>query len=173
MNELDTLVESARQSFVQALTPADLENAKALFLGKAGRITELIKGMASLSVEDKTMAQASILVVDDAHLEMAAAEGDAVAVTQRRGAFAGQDHVAVDRHVPRMVVERFAGFREAAAQGVTPSKCQPPGLSEGYTALKSPATATDPAGTRTRVAGRTPGPRHAHQRMAGPAPGTR
>ena len=31
MNELDTLVESARQSFAQALTPADLENAKAQF----------------------------------------------------------------------------------------------------------------------------------------------
>ena len=31
MNELDTLVEFARQSFVQALTPADLENAKAQF----------------------------------------------------------------------------------------------------------------------------------------------
>ena len=50
MNELDTLVESARQSFVQALTPADLENAKALYLGKAGRIAELMKGMAALSV---------------------------------------------------------------------------------------------------------------------------
>ena len=53
MNELDTLVESARQRFLQALTPADLENAKAQFLGKAGRITELMKGMAALSAEDK------------------------------------------------------------------------------------------------------------------------
>ena len=53
MNELDTLVESAHQSFTQALTPADLENAKAQFLGKAGRITELMKGMAALCVEDK------------------------------------------------------------------------------------------------------------------------
>jgi phenylalanyl-tRNA synthetase alpha chain len=60
MNELDTLVESARQSFVQALTPADLENAKALFLGKAGRITELMKGMAALSVEDKKTRGAAI-----------------------------------------------------------------------------------------------------------------
>jgi hypothetical protein len=59
MNELDTLVESARQSFAQALTPADLENAKALYLGKAGRITELMKGMAALSVEEKKTRQAS------------------------------------------------------------------------------------------------------------------
>ena len=60
MNELDTLVESARQSFMQALTPADLENAKALYLGKAGRITELMKGMAALSVEDKKTRGAAI-----------------------------------------------------------------------------------------------------------------
>ena len=60
MNELDTLVESARQSFVQALTPAELENAKALFLGKAGRITELMKGMGALSVEDKKTRGAAI-----------------------------------------------------------------------------------------------------------------
>ena len=43
MNELDLLVESARQSFAQAATPVDLENAKAQFLGKAGRVTELMK----------------------------------------------------------------------------------------------------------------------------------
>ncbi|PUE36093.1 phenylalanine--tRNA ligase subunit alpha [Limnohabitans sp. Jir72] len=60
MNELDTLVESARQSFAQALTPADLENAKAQFLGKAGRLTELMKGMAALSVEDKKTRGAAI-----------------------------------------------------------------------------------------------------------------
>jgi phenylalanyl-tRNA synthetase alpha chain len=29
--------------------PADLENAKALYLGKSGRMTELMKGMAALS----------------------------------------------------------------------------------------------------------------------------
>jgi len=60
MNELDTLVESARASFAQAITPADLENAKAQFLGKAGRITELMKGMAALSVEEKKTRGAAI-----------------------------------------------------------------------------------------------------------------
>ena len=66
MNELDTLVESARQSFMQALTPADLENAKAQFLGKAGRITELMKGMAALSVEDKKTRGAAINIAKQA-----------------------------------------------------------------------------------------------------------
>jgi phenylalanyl-tRNA synthetase alpha chain len=60
MNELDTLVAFARQSFAQALTPVDLENAKAQFLGKSGRITEWMKGMASLSVEEKKSRGAAI-----------------------------------------------------------------------------------------------------------------
>jgi phenylalanyl-tRNA synthetase alpha chain len=53
MNELNAIVDNAKAAFSQALTPADLENAKALFLGKSGRITELMKGMAALTVEEK------------------------------------------------------------------------------------------------------------------------
>jgi phenylalanyl-tRNA synthetase alpha chain len=60
MNELDAIVDSANTAFAQALTPADLENAKARFLGKAGRITELMKGMALLSVDEKKSRGAAI-----------------------------------------------------------------------------------------------------------------
>lgn len=60
MNELDALVEAARVSFAQARTPADLENAKAQFLGKFGRVTELMKGMAALSVDEKKSRGAAI-----------------------------------------------------------------------------------------------------------------
>lgn len=60
MNELDSLVESARQLFAQSTTPADLENAKAQFLGKSGRLTELMKGMAQLTVEEKKSRGAAI-----------------------------------------------------------------------------------------------------------------
>ncbi|HSI53903.1 MAG TPA: phenylalanine--tRNA ligase subunit alpha, partial [Ramlibacter sp.] len=59
-NELDSIVESARQAFAAASAPADLENAKAQFTGKAGRITELMKGMAALSVEEKKTRGAAI-----------------------------------------------------------------------------------------------------------------
>jgi phenylalanyl-tRNA synthetase alpha chain len=59
-NELDSIVETARQAFAQANTPADLENAKAQFTGKAGRITELMKGMGALSVEEKKTRGAAI-----------------------------------------------------------------------------------------------------------------
>src|SRR5687768_6774708 len=59
-NDLDSIVDSARQAFAQAATPADLENAKAQFIGKAGRITEWMKGMAALSVEEKKTRGAAI-----------------------------------------------------------------------------------------------------------------
>jgi phenylalanyl-tRNA synthetase alpha chain len=42
MNDLDSLVGAAQQSFAASGTPADLENAKAQFLGKSGRMTELM-----------------------------------------------------------------------------------------------------------------------------------
>ncbi len=79
MNELDALVESARAAFAQAATPADLENAKAQYLGKSGRITELMKGMASLSVEEKKTRGAAI------NLAKQAVEA---ALTERRQALA-------------------------------------------------------------------------------------
>ena len=60
MNELDSLVAEARLSFTRALTPAELENAKAQYLGKSGRITELMKGLASLPVDEKKSRGATI-----------------------------------------------------------------------------------------------------------------
>ncbi len=60
MNELSSVVDSATAAFLQATTPADLENAKALFLGKSGRVTELMKGMSSLSVNEKKSRGAAI-----------------------------------------------------------------------------------------------------------------
>jgi len=51
--EFDSIVDSAREAFARAQTPAELENAKAQYVGKSGRITELMKGLAALSVEEK------------------------------------------------------------------------------------------------------------------------
>ena len=48
------------------LWAADLENAKAQFLGKSGRVTELMKGMAQLSVEEKKSRGAAINVAKQA-----------------------------------------------------------------------------------------------------------
>ena len=79
MNELDSLVASARELFAQAATPVELENAKAQFLGKAGKMTELMKGMAQLSVEEKKTRGAAINVAKQA-IE--------AALTERRNALA-------------------------------------------------------------------------------------
>jgi len=59
-NDLDSIVDAARQAFAKAGTPADLENAKAQFIGKAGRVTELMKGMAALTVDEKKTRGAAI-----------------------------------------------------------------------------------------------------------------
>ena len=60
MNDLDALVDSARSGFEAATTPSELEHAKARFLGKSGRLTELMKGLSALGVEDKKIRGAAI-----------------------------------------------------------------------------------------------------------------
>ena len=60
MNELNAVIERAALSFAQAVTPAELENAKALFLGKSGQITNMMKGMAALTVDEKKSCGAAI-----------------------------------------------------------------------------------------------------------------
>ncbi|TDM04982.1 MAG: phenylalanine--tRNA ligase subunit alpha [Ideonella sp. MAG2] len=63
MSDLDQLVATARADFDAAGNPAALEDAKAKYLGKAGRVTELLKGMAALSPEEKKSRGAQINVV--------------------------------------------------------------------------------------------------------------
>ena len=58
--EFDSIVAGAREAFAKSATPAELENAKAQYVGKSGRITELMKGLAALSVEEKKTRGAAI-----------------------------------------------------------------------------------------------------------------
>ena len=53
MNDLDPLVQAAHADFARAATPAELENAKARYLGKAGRVTELLKALGALAADEK------------------------------------------------------------------------------------------------------------------------
>ncbi len=62
MNDLDQLVSDAQADFARAATPADLENAKARFLGKSGRLTDLLKALGALAPEEKKSRGASINV---------------------------------------------------------------------------------------------------------------
>ncbi len=60
MNDLDTLIDAAAADFSSAATPAELENAKARFLGKSGRVTELLKALGALPIEAKKTRGAEI-----------------------------------------------------------------------------------------------------------------
>ena len=60
MNDLDTLVTTAMADFSAASHGADLENAKARYLGKTGRLTDLLKGLGALPPEQKKTRGAEI-----------------------------------------------------------------------------------------------------------------
>jgi phenylalanyl-tRNA synthetase alpha chain len=60
MDELDNLISDAQRAFAAATQPAALENEKARFLGKGGRLSELLKGLARLDPERKRSAGAHI-----------------------------------------------------------------------------------------------------------------
>jgi phenylalanyl-tRNA synthetase alpha chain len=60
MDSLEQLIASARAAFAGALSPAALENEKARFLGKAGSVTELLKGLGRLSADEKRAQGARI-----------------------------------------------------------------------------------------------------------------
>jgi len=60
MSDLDLLVNSAQADFAAAQTPPQLEDAKARYLGKSGRVTELLKGLGALSADEKKTRGAAI-----------------------------------------------------------------------------------------------------------------
>lgn len=60
MEKLDQIVADARSLFEGIDDAAQLEQAKARFLGKAGALTELLKGLGRLSAEDRPQAGARI-----------------------------------------------------------------------------------------------------------------
>ncbi len=60
MNDIENLAWQAEEEFGKAKTPAELENAKAIFLGKSGRITQMLKALGPLSPEEKRARGAEI-----------------------------------------------------------------------------------------------------------------
>ncbi|MGA0584397.1 MAG: phenylalanine--tRNA ligase subunit alpha, partial [Castellaniella sp.] len=59
-SSLDELIAQARDRFAQAGDAATLENEKAVFLGKQGSLTALLKGLAALQGEEKRTRGAQI-----------------------------------------------------------------------------------------------------------------
>ena len=60
MDPLETIVAAALAEFAACKDPAALENAKAGFLGKAGRLTELLKSLGRLPAAERPAAGARI-----------------------------------------------------------------------------------------------------------------
>ena len=60
MQQLETIVAQAADAIAAAASAAELEQAKARFLGKAGFLTELLKGLGKLSAEERPKAGAAI-----------------------------------------------------------------------------------------------------------------
>lgn len=60
MQELQAILEDGLKCFGEIDDPAALENAKAIYLGKEGSLTVLLKGLGKLSAEDRPAAGARI-----------------------------------------------------------------------------------------------------------------
>jgi phenylalanyl-tRNA synthetase alpha chain len=60
MRELEPLIAEADSAIRATASVADLEQAKARFLGKSGSLTELLKGLGKLSAEERPKAGAAI-----------------------------------------------------------------------------------------------------------------
>jgi phenylalanyl-tRNA synthetase alpha chain len=60
MNNLDGIIADARSVFDSITDLAALEQAKARFLGKNGTLTEMLKGLGKLSIQERPQAGAQI-----------------------------------------------------------------------------------------------------------------
>jgi phenylalanyl-tRNA synthetase alpha chain len=60
MDELEHIIAEAGAAISSTATVADLEQAKSRFLGKAGTLTSLLKGLGRLSAEERPRAGAAI-----------------------------------------------------------------------------------------------------------------
>ncbi len=60
MKELADIVAEAERVITATASVADLEQAKARFLGRSGSLTELLKGLGKLSADERPKAGAAI-----------------------------------------------------------------------------------------------------------------
>ncbi len=60
MKELESIISAAREAIAATSSIAELEQVKARFLGKAGVVTEVLRGLGKLSAEERPKAGAAI-----------------------------------------------------------------------------------------------------------------
>jgi phenylalanyl-tRNA synthetase alpha chain len=79
---LEKIIAEAEKAIAAAASVADLEQAKARFLGKAGSLTELLKGLGKLSAEERPRAGAAINQAKARVEEIIQARRDAILASQ-------------------------------------------------------------------------------------------
>src|SRR5689334_23490326 len=80
--QLEQIVALAAEAIGATRSVADLEQAKARFLGKAGSLTELLKGLGKLSAEERPRAGAAINQAKARVEEIIQARRDAIMASQ-------------------------------------------------------------------------------------------
>ena len=103
MQSIDDLIAEARNAFALAVRPADLENEKARFLGKAGMLTERLKSLAGLDPEQRRVEGARLNAAKQA-IEQLLAERRAQLADEAVSAQLGQE--AIDITLPGRVRSR-------------------------------------------------------------------
>jgi phenylalanyl-tRNA synthetase alpha chain len=88
MQDLDAIVGDAAAQFAAAADPAGLEQVKARFLGKQGRLTELLKGLGKLAPDAKRDAGARINQAKDRIEQLLAERRAALARAKLEGRLA-------------------------------------------------------------------------------------
>jgi phenylalanyl-tRNA synthetase alpha chain len=84
MNELEQLVQAAEGDFARARAAAELEDAKARYLGRSGRVTELLKALGGLDAQAKKTRGAAINAAKQQVESLLAARRQALAEAELR-----------------------------------------------------------------------------------------
>ncbi len=97
MKELEQIISAAREAIAATSSIADLEQVKARFLGKAGSLTELLKGLGKLSAEERPKAGAAINLAKGEVEGMLQARRDAILASELDAKLAAE---AIDVTLP-------------------------------------------------------------------------
>ena len=90
MKELEQIVAAASRDINSSASIADLEQAKSRFLGKAGSLTELLKGLGKLAAEERPKAGAAINLAKADVEALVAARREAILARELDARLAGE-----------------------------------------------------------------------------------
>jgi phenylalanyl-tRNA synthetase alpha chain len=90
MKELEQIIADAAVAIRATSTIAELEQVKSRFLGKAGSLTELLKGLGKLSAEERPRAGAAINQAKTQVEALLAAQRDAILARELDSRLAGE-----------------------------------------------------------------------------------